>query len=168
MFRQAWDLSSQRVSKGHRHRGSSSEYQEARAHDRMERSMRTWRCWGRRGTEGSALGGGDCRATSEGSHQLLFLYCQGGGSALESNQQFLQEASLLAEPSLELKPPPLSFRAFARGTRSSPPAGQLRVEAGQAGASLTWLDCPSQGAARVSANPYKRPVRVGFGPPFPY
>ena len=77
-------------------------------------------CWGRHGIEASALGGGVCRVTSEGSHQLLFLYSQGGGSALESNQHFLLKASLLAEPPLDLKPLPLSLTAFVCRTRSSP------------------------------------------------
>lgn len=76
--------------------------------------------------------------TSEGSHQLLLLYSQGGGSDLENNQHLLLKASLLAKPPLDLKPPPLSLRAFACGTSSRPPAGQLRVEAGQAGASHGW------------------------------
>lgn len=76
--------------------------------------------------------------TSEGSHQLLFVYSQGGGSAPESNQHFLREAGLLTEPSLDLKPPPLSLRAFAYGTRSSQPAGHFRIEAGQAEASHNW------------------------------
>lgn len=76
--------------------------------------------------------------TSKGPHQPLFLYSQGRGSALESNQHFLLKASLLAEPPLDMKPPPLSLRAFACGTRSSLLEGQLRVEAGQAGASHGW------------------------------
>lgn len=94
--------------------------------------------WGRHSIEASALEDGILRVTSEGSHQLLLLFSQGRGSALESSQHFLLKASLLAKPSLDLKPPPLSLRAFACGTRSSPPAGQLRVEAGQTGASHGW------------------------------
>ena len=124
MFRQAWELHSQRVSGVPSTQApAQSTYQEAKAHARMDGSIRRWWRWGRHGIETGALGGGVRRVAHEGSHHLLFLYSQGGGSAPESNQSFLLKASLLFEPPLDLKPPPLSPQGLCLWDKVKPANG---------------------------------------------